>query len=61
MVPAGMAWPVMPAGGGYGMPVAAIPMGAPYDAMSPMYLPRATIAFSSIRSTFLDCILCSPR
>ena len=49
MVPAGMAWPVMPAGGGYGMPVAGIPMGAPYEAMSPMYLSR-TITFSSIRN-----------
>jgi hypothetical protein len=51
MVPAGMAWPVMPATGGYGMPVAGIPMGAPYEAMSPMYLPRA-ITFSLIRNMF---------
>ena len=36
MMPAAMAWPVLPAGGGYGMPVAGIPMGAPYEAMSPM-------------------------
>ena len=37
MVPGGMTWPVMPAGGGgYGMPVAGMPMGAQYEAMSPM-------------------------
>ena len=36
MVAGGMPWPVLPAGGGYGMPVAGIPMGAPFEAMSPM-------------------------
>jgi hypothetical protein len=36
MVPGGMAWPVLPTGGGYGVPVAGLPMGAPYEAMSPM-------------------------
>ncbi len=36
MVPAAMAWPVLPAAGGYGIPVAGIPVGAPYEAMSPM-------------------------
>jgi hypothetical protein len=36
VVPGAMSWPVMPTGGGYGMPVAGIPMGAPYEAMSPM-------------------------
>ena len=36
VVPGAMSWPAMPTGGGYGMPVAGIPMGAPYEAMSPM-------------------------
>jgi hypothetical protein len=36
VVPGAMSWPVMPTGGGYGMPVSGIPMGAPYEAMSPM-------------------------
>jgi hypothetical protein len=36
VVPGAVSWPVLPVGGGYGIPAAGIPVGAPYEAMSPM-------------------------